>query len=198
MLDLLACFHAADHAVLGELGVGLRAPLGVGGLRLERGKSALGGERVAVCGGFEIDQIGLGLGELTLGVERLQHHVGVRELHEDRAHLDRRAGAQRNALDAAGGVGGDEADALGDQRAGSLDLAEHGAALDRVGPEGRALDHGSGGAQAREGERDQQHRGQDRPGDNQVAPARVARLAGNVDHAGARLWAGGFELHRGL
>ena len=128
-LHLLPRLHFADDAVLGQLLIGLGATLRIGGLGLERGESGARDERVAVGGGAEVDQVCLRLGELALGIERLQHHVRVGQLHQHRSGLDLRARPQRDPLHAARGVRGDQTDLLGNQRPRAFDLAQHRAAL---------------------------------------------------------------------
>jgi len=104
-------------------------------LRLQRGEPGARRQRVALGGGAQVDQIRLRLGQLALGIERLQHDVGVRELEEDGALLDRRARPQRDALDPPGGVRGDQPDLLRHQRPGPLHFAQHRPALDAICPE---------------------------------------------------------------
>jgi hypothetical protein len=89
-------------------------------------------------------------GERLLGLERLDVHVRVSQLEQDRAGIDRRSRTHQDSLDAAGGERRDVADLLGHELPRSPHLAEHRSSLHLVDRERGALHAGSRGLDARE------------------------------------------------
>jgi len=154
------------------------------------------GQRLRMQRIAQVDEVHPGLRELPLGVQLLEHHVRVGQLHQHRSGLDLRARPQRDPLHAARGVRGDQTDLLGNQRPRAFDLAQHRAALHRVRPEAGAVHDGRRRSQPGKAERDRRQRRRDADANDQVALPRVPRFARNVHHARARFHPGDLWLHR--
>ena len=111
-------------------------------------------EEVAVDGDLEAFEVGLGGLELVFGVESFALENGIAELEDDAVGLDDGAGMQDDAVDAGIGLRGNPLNIFGDEGADAANVADHGAALDLVGPDGGFVDGGSGGTKTRDAEGD--------------------------------------------
>ena len=107
---------------------------------------------LAEKGAFErgalVPQVGLGRLRRQARLHDLLFELRVRQFDDDRAGRHLRAGAEDDALDAAGGRGRDPADVFRNEASGAAHRARHRTALDRVDPDRRALHFGSRGLEA--------------------------------------------------
>ena len=102
----------------------------------DRGRSRFLIEQFAVDLDLEIFEVGLSGFELIFGVESFALEDGVAEFEDDAVWLNDGAGMQNYAIDAGIGLRGDPADVHRHESANAANLADHGAALDFVGPDG--------------------------------------------------------------
>ena len=151
--------EVGDQALLGELGVGLRAQLGLVEFGLDAGGHRLLIEVAALEVDLGLDVLGLGLAELRLGVERglLDLRVAQLEDHAVRRHVG--AGEDDDPLHASFGDGGDPAGVLRHERAEAAHVDDERAPLHGVQEDGRALDFGRRRLKARQAEGNQEDGG---------------------------------------
>ena len=121
------------------LGAG-RAARGIHELGVRGRDHAFLRKHVVLEAGVEARELGLGEGQLALGVERLELDVRVHELEQHGLLVDRLAGVDEDALDASGRDRRDPADAFGNERAAAAHLTQHRAPAHLVDPQRRALD----------------------------------------------------------
>ena len=123
------------HQRFGRLGVPLGVEIGGAGAR------DLGFLREPLRGevGAKVDLVGTGDGELALGFERLELHVGIAQLEQHGLRLHLLPRLRQPPLHPSGGDRRDVADPLGHQGSRTTDLDDQRAALDRVDPDGRAV-----------------------------------------------------------
>ena len=153
-----------DEPLLEQLGARLGATLRIEPFLAPLGNGGCLGEPVAAERGLELHQLRFGVGEGTVGVERLNLDVGIRKLEDDRLGLDAVAGQQMEPLNTAGGDGRDPARVLRHERPGPANLDDHVALLHGIEP--RRFDGWGRGLEIREREGHGQEPRADDPSDN--------------------------------
>ena len=147
---------ALPTLVLGEQRVeadrDLRVPLGLVVVRARGCDHALLIEQLRLEVRLQRDQRRLRAVELLFGGERLELHIGVRELDEHGGRGHGRTGSNEHALDPPGRDGRNELNPLGLERARAAHLAHHLAATNGIDPERSALDRGRRRLQPAEGD----------------------------------------------
>ena len=128
-----------DQVLLQQLGAGLGPAARIGRLlpHLRYQGSLI--ETVTLEAGLELNQRGLGVGVLAVGVQGLNLDVGVGQLHQDRPRFHDGAGQVEDLFDPARRDGGDPPDVFGHERPGAADFAEHLSLDDRVEVDGSPL-----------------------------------------------------------
>ena len=111
-------------------------------------------EEIAVDGDLEAFEIGLCGFELIFGIEGFALENGIAEFDDDAIGLDDGARVENDFIDARIGLRGDPLDIFGDEGADAANVADHGPALDLVGPDGGLIDGGRGGTKTRDAEGD--------------------------------------------
>ena len=148
--------QAGDHAEIVERLVGLRLALRFVVVGVDGGRAGLLVHQVAVELDLQALILGLGGFHLQLRVERLLLQLRIDHFDQNRVGGDLRAGQLINANDGSFGFRGNLANIFvtGDQGAEAAHLAQHGAALHGVGPDGAAVDGRRSRFQARNAHRD--------------------------------------------
>jgi len=136
--------HAGDQVSGCQLLVRLGPPPHLTVFGLETRDRGLLGKPLRLERRLEVDELCLGLGQLPLRVERLQLNVRVGHLEKDVVRRDLVPGVHVDLLDPPTGGGRHPAGALRHQGAGAAHGADHLPVLDRVGPDGGAIDARSG------------------------------------------------------
>src|SRR5436190_1055610 len=120
----------------------------------------------------EARELTAGGGDRLVCSERLELHVGVAELNDERCWVDDDTRPDRKRFDATGGDSGDDPDVLRHERAGRADLTQQLALTDRIHPQRRALNVRSGGLEPADDDRN------DHDGKHARTPGDVLLLLG--------------------